>query len=192
VAATLAADTGLAADLAALARDLRGVTVSVRASGRPAGAGVIWRADGLVVTAAHLARGELTVVLADGRSYPGALVARGADADVALIRIGARALIPAAVRTSEPLRFGEMVVAIGDPFGLPGALTAGIVHAVTSNGRGPRLIQANVRLAPGNSGGPLADARGRVVGINTMVGGRLGLAVPARTVEALVSRAVPP
>src|SRR5581483_6524418 len=109
--------------------------------------------------------------------------------DLALLRIPASGLPEAALGDSTRLRPGELVIAIGNPLGFIGALTAGVVHAVGPlPGLGPRKwIQAGVRLAPGNSGGPLADASGTVVGVNTMVAGRLGLAVPSNEVTRLLS-----
>jgi serine protease Do len=90
---------------------------------------------------------------------------------------------------SDQLRVGELVIAIGNPFGFIGALTTGVVHAIGRvPGLGPmKWIQADVRLAPGNSGGPLADAQGRVIGINTMIAGGVGLAVPSNTVSRLLN-----
>jgi serine protease Do len=86
----------------------------------------------------------------------------------------------AAVEMRDPasLRPGELVVALGHPLGVPNALAMGIVHAPVGTGR-HRFVQADLRLWPGNSGGPLADAQGRVVGINAMVVGGLALAIPA-------------
>src|SRR5207247_6092649 len=90
----------------------------------------------------------------------------------------------AAIGDSDALRVGELVLAVGNPLGLNGALTTGVVHAVGSadSERGHGWVRADVRLAPGNSGGPLADARGRVIGINSMIAGGLALAVPSNAV----------
>src|SRR5262249_10337645 len=90
---------------------------------------------------------------------------------------------------SDRLRVGELVIAIGNPLGFIGALTTGVVHAIGRvRGLGPmKWIQADVRLAPGNSGGPLADAQGPVIGINTMVAAGVGLAVPSNTVARLLN-----
>jgi serine protease Do len=89
---------------------------------------------------------------------------------------------------SDRLRVGELVIAVGNPLGFIGALTTGVVYGIGRvRGLGPRKwIQADVQLAPGNSGGPLADARGDVVGINTMVAGGVGLAVPSNSVMRLL------
>jgi serine protease Do len=88
------------------------------------------------------------------------------------------------------LRPGDLVVALGNPLGIVGALALGVVHAVDPGKRGAASwIRADIRLAPGNSGGPLADARGRVVGINTMIAGGLGIAVPVSAVERFLEDA---
>jgi serine protease Do len=85
------------------------------------------------------------------------------------------------------LRPGELVIAVGHPLGVAYATTLGIVHRAPGSGRGPAgWLQADIRLAPGNSGGPLADASGRIVGINAMIVGGLGLAVPTHIVERFV------
>jgi serine protease Do len=95
----------------------------------------------------------------------------------------------AAAADSSKLRPGELAIAIGNPMGFVGALATGVIHAVGPlRGLGPRTwVQADVRLAPGNSGGPLADSHGRIVGINTMVAGRLALAIPSNTVRDFLS-----
>ncbi len=87
------------------------------------------------------------------------------------------------------MRPGELAIAIGNPLGFVGALTTGVIHAVGPiRGLGSHSwVQADVRLAPGNSGGPLADARGHVIGINTMVAGRLALAIPSNVVQNFLS-----
>src|SRR5207245_1011153 len=104
--------------------------------------------------------------------------------DLAALRIGANSLPAASPTDSSHLRPGELAIAIGNPMGFVGALTTGVIHAMGPlRGLGPQTwVQASVRLAPGNSGGPLADARGHVIGINTMVAGRLALAIPSNAV----------
>jgi serine protease Do len=98
--------------------------------------------------------------------------------------------LPESVALAEDssLRVGELVVALGHPFGVAGSLSLGIVHALPSDG--DPWIQADVRLAPGNSGGPLATLDGTVVGINAMIVRGLGIAVPARSVRAFAARAL--
>src|SRR5262249_8985847 len=117
------------------------------------------------------------------------LVARSVDDDLALLRLVGIEL-PTATIAETAARVGSLVVAVGNPFGLRGALTAGIVHGlgpITRNGA--PWIHADIRLAPGNSGGPLADVSGAVVGINAMVAGGLALAVPISRVLDFVRSA---
>jgi serine protease Do len=171
------------------AERLRRSTVHISTRGQGHGSGIIVKSDGTIVTNAHVARyGSLRVMLWDGRSFPAEIVARDLRRDLASLRIAASGLPAALLRDSNQLRPGELVIAIGNPLGFMGALTAGVIHAVGPlPGLGPRKwIQAGVRLAPGNSGGPLADASGNVVGVNTMVVGRLGLAVPSNEVARLL------
>jgi serine protease Do len=117
---------------------------------------------------------------------------RDAARDIAILRIARLELPAAPLADSDLLRVGELVIAIGNPLGFMGAVTTGVVHAVGRvPGLGPmKWIQADVQLAPGNSGGPLADASGRVVGINTMIAGGVGLAVPSNTVSRLLKGGV--
>jgi serine protease Do len=143
---------------------------------------------------AHRARAGALVVLPGGRRLPAALVAWDRHLDLAALRIEARDLPAATVGDPDRLRPGELVLAVGHPFGVPGAVVTGIVHAAPARGRpdGRRWIQADLRLAPGNSGGPLADASGRVIGVNTMIAGGLALAVPSHVVQAFVMRSAGP
>jgi serine protease Do len=137
--------------------------------------------------------GRLGITLWDGRSFPAEIAARDARRDLAILHVTASDLPAAPLGDSNRLRPGELVIAIGNPLGFMGALTAGVIHAVGPlPGLGPRKwIQAGVRLAPGNSGGPLADASGNVIGVNTMVAGRLGLAVPSNEVARLLRGETP-
>ena len=168
-----------------IAEQLRRSTVLVSPGGRGNGSGVIWSADGVIVTNAHVARAsQMRIQLWDGREFDGTLVSRDTRRDLAELRISAPNLPAAAAADSSQVRPGELAIAIGNPLGFVGALTTGVVHAVGPLRRfgSEPWVQADVRLAPGNSGGPLADARGRVIGINTMVAGRLALAVPSNAV----------
>jgi serine protease Do len=168
-----------------IAEQLRRSTVVVHAGARGNGSGVIWSGDGVIVTNAHVARAsQMRIQLWDGREFDAALVSRDTRRDLAELRISAANLPAAAAADSSQVRPGELAIAIGNPLGFVGALTTGVIHAVGPLRRfGPESwVQADVRLAPGNSGGPLADARGRVIGINTMVAGRLALAVPSNAV----------
>ena len=170
--------------LGTLAERLRQSTVQVRAGQSGGGSGVIWRSDGLIVTNAHVARGKrLAVELTDGTLLRARLIERDDDRDVAARRVDASGLPAATIGDSDTLRPGHLAFAVGNPFGVVGAVTSGIVFAAgSSGGRGARWIQADVRIAPGNSGGPLADAHGHVVGINSMIYGGLAIAVPANTI----------
>lgn len=186
-----AAEPGLAAEFVAMAERLRRSTVQVRGRGPGGGSGVIWRPDGLIITNAHVARGsEAIVELWDGRVLEGQVTARDQRRDLATIQLTATELPAAVIGDSAELRVGELVLAVGNPLGLVGALTTGIVHAVTpvEGRRGQHWVQADVRLAPGNSGGPLANAYGQVIGINSMINGGLALAVPSNDVERFLRR----
>jgi len=173
-----------------LATTLRTSLVAIR-SHAGGGAGTAWRSDGLIVTNNHVVPGdEAEVLLPDGRALPGRVVARDPDHDLAAVMVEAT-LTPVSVADSSRLRAGEMVFAIGNPWGLRGSVTAGIVFGV-----GPamedsvpmrQVIRADIQLAPGNSGGPLADARGRVVGINSMIAGGMGVAVPSNTIIEFIA-----
>jgi serine protease Do len=168
-----------------IAEQLRRSTVVVHAGERGNGSGVIWSADGVIITNAHVARAsQMRVQLWDGREFDASLVSRDTRRDLAALRISAANLPAAAAADSSQIRPGELAIAIGNPLGFVGALTTGVIHAVGPLRRwgSEPWVQADVRLAPGNSGGPLADARGRVIGINTMVAGRLALAVPSNAV----------
>jgi serine protease Do len=172
-------------DVASMAERLRASTVHVRSGQSGAGSGVIWQADGLIVTNAHVVRREPAVVeLADGRELEARVVGAEARRDLAALRVDASDLPAVTIGDSDQLRVGQLVFAVGNPLGLSGALTGGIVHAIAPRDEEERQtwVQADIRLAPGNSGGPLADVLGRVVGINSMVAGGLGLAVPSNAV----------
>src|SRR5712671_1655093 len=169
-----------------IAEKLRRSTVLVHAGGCGSGSGVIWSSDGSDITNAHVARaGQISLQLWDGREFNATVASRDPSRDLALLRIAATNLPSALVADSSQVRPGELAIAIGNPMGFVGALTTGVIHAVGPlRGLGSRSwVQADVRLAPGNSGGPLADARGRVIGINTMVAGTLALAIPSNTVQ---------
>lgn len=163
---------------------LRRSTVQVL-NGGSGGSGVVW-APGLIVTNAHVASGGRTeIVDANGRRMSAAVVRSDPDRDLALIHIASSDLPVAEIGDSASLRSGELVLAIGNPLGMPGAAAFGTIHAAGPLGFGARKnwIQADIRLAPGNSGGILADAAGRVIGINTMIFHGIGLAIPSRDVN---------
>ncbi len=196
----------LSAHLAERAAALRPSVVSIhtgprRAPEQRSGAGVIWQPDGLIVTNAHVVHEpRARVVLADGRAYEAALVAHDPAHDLAALRVEASGLPAARVGDSASLRVGQLVFAMGHPLGEAHALAWGIVSAPVGTTMAPGgreraggTIQADLRLYPGNSGGPLADAQGRVVGINHMVAPpRLAFAIASATVLAFLARALGP
>ena len=169
---------------------------------RGSGSGVVLSAEGHLVTNAHVigeaSRGE--VAFADGVTGPFAVVGRDPLSDLAIIRTGADVPEPPEFGDADQLRVGSLVVAVGNPLGLEGSVTAGVVSALgrsmPARGRtATRLIedviQTDAALNPGNSGGALADARGRVVGINTAVAGiGVGLAVPVNATTRRILRAL--
>lgn len=173
-----------------IAERLRRSTVLIHAGGRGSGSGMIWSSDGTLITNAHVVRSSRpTVQLWDGREFGAVIESRDSILDLARLRIDAANLPAVSVADSLQLRVGELAIAIGNPMGFVGALATGVIHGVGPiRGLGAHSwVQAEVRLAPGNSGGPLADARGQVVGINTMVAGRLALAIPSNAVRDFVS-----
>jgi serine protease Do len=173
-----------------IAEQLRRSTVLIRAGSRGNGSGTIWSSDGLIVTNSHVARAaKVQVELWDGREFSGKVESRDSRLDLAAIRIAAADLPAVAVGDSSKLRAGELAIAVGNPLGFVGALATGVIHAVGPlRGIGSQTwVQADLRLAPGNSGGPLADASGRVIGINSMVAGGLNLAIPSNAVVAFLS-----
>jgi len=173
------------AGLGEIAERVRRFTVLVEPGGRGSGSGVVWSTDGLIVTNAHVAQGRRpTVSLWDGREFRAEILELDPRRDLAALHISADDLIAASPADSANIRPGQLALAVGNPLGFVGALTTGVVHGVGPlRGLGTRpWVQADVRLAPGNSGGPLADVQGRVIGINTMVAGRLSLAIPSNEV----------
>ena len=215
--------SALSDELATVARRVRESMVRVQAGPHGMGSGVIWSvgepdaagmAEARIITNAHVvaaARARtLTIRVADGRELTAQVVAVDPSHDLALLHTAAAGLRAAEYGDSAALRVGELVLAVGNPWGREGAVTVGVVEArapadpdvelepaeeETRRAWGQwrpqriELIQADIRLYPGNSGGPLADARGRVVGINAMIGGGLGFAIPSRTVRQFVAEA---
>jgi serine protease Do len=187
----------VAEEMAALVEQARSHVVMVRsAEGRGAGAGVIWRSDGGIVTNAHVvahSRGGVVVHLNDGREFPARVVNQNNALDLALLQVEATDLPAAPVADSTHLRVGELVFAIGHPWGQRDSASAGIISGlgtigVPHTGRNAQYIRSDVALGPGNSGGPLLNARGEVVGINAMVfGGDMGVAIPSHVASQWVA-----
>ena len=162
---------------------LRRSTVQVHSGGHGSGSGVIWTSSGVIVTNAHVILGSSPgVSLWDGRRLPARILKHDRARDLAALQIEASDLPVAAHGDSSALRTGELVIAVGNPLGFVGAVSTGVVHKVETVHAGQAWVISDVRLAPGNSGGPLANSRGEVVGINAMVAGGLGFAIPSNSV----------
>lgn len=181
-----------------VAEHLRRSTVQVFSKGaRGGGSGVIWKSDGLILTNAHVARNpEAEVQLWDGRRLDARVTSLDPRRDLAALRvIGSGSDFAAATAgDSGALRPGELVIAVGSPLGFAGAVSTGVIHSTGPlEGMGRQSwIRADVQLAPGNSGGPLANARGQVVGINTAIVHGLGVAVPSNAAVEFVRRGARP
>jgi serine protease Do len=166
-----------------------------------AGAGFLWSPDGSVMTNHHVVAGsgeKIEVILTDDRSFGAEVVGSSRRLDLAMLRLRnapVESLSIPPVGDSNALRVGELVFAVGHPWGRRGAVTAGIVSGLGTVGRPfgrTRYVQSDAYLAPGNSGGPLVNARGEVVGVNAMIFSGLALAIPINTAGAWVSGGVVP
>ena len=174
-------------------------------NGTSTGTGVVFSADGYIITNYHVVENarEISVLFADQKALPATLVGKDDLTDLAVLSVQAEGLIPAEFGNSSALRVGDAVVAIGDPLGveLRGTMTDGIVSAINRDvsveGRTMTLIQTNAALNSGNSGGPLLNCYGQVIGINTMKIGDymsnagvegLGFAIPSTTVKEIVDQ----
>jgi serine protease Do len=188
---SIATMTRITDELAAAAENLRKVTVKVQSSSYGGGSGVIWQSSpllggteggSLIITNAHVAtNNRATVELWDGRVFEAVRTNIDPTKDLAALKIDATDLPTATIGNSDALRVGEFVLAVGNPFGDSGAVTSGIIHA-----NHQRMVMADIRLFPGNSGGALADCLGRVIGINTMIVNGLGVAIPSLAVEGFL------
>ncbi len=194
-APTPTVDASAGEPVAAVARTLLPSVVFIR-QGAGAGSGVIYDAEGLILTAAHVVgeADEVTVRLADGRRYAGRVLGRDTTRDVAVLKIDRAGLPAAKLARGVKVRVGQLAVAIGNPFGLQDSVTAGVV-----SGLGRTLptgeavvdaIQTDAPVNPGNSGGPLADRFGRVIGINVAIRGDAGGVAFAVPIDVAMQAAV--
>jgi S1-C subfamily serine protease len=173
------------------------------ASGQPVGhgSGVLYTPDGYLLTNSHVASAavELSASLTDGREVRAVRVGDDPETDIAVLRLAGNGFSHASFGSSSALRVGQLVIAIGNPFGYQATVTAGIVSALgrTLRTRAGRLvesvIQTDAPLNPGNSGGPLVDGAGRVVGVNTAIAGgaqgicfAIGIDIAANVASALM------
>jgi serine protease Do len=187
-------------DAAAISDRVLNSLVQINNGQRGVGAGAIWRSDGLIITNAHVILGRrgqvsnsLSVTLRNGRDYAARLVAYDLQRDLAALRIDASDLAPVEIGDSRHLHAGDLVLALGFPWGVKGGATSGIV--IGSGAQLPELgdnqrewIAASLHLRPGHSGGPMVDSRGRVIGINTLMNGpEVGVAIPVHVAEEFLT-----
>ena len=186
--------------------DLAGVIAAAQrslvqiANGRGgAGAGTIWHSDGLIVTNHHViaGRGDLRVTLHSGETLPARVLAASPERDLAALVVEADGLPTIAPGDSRALRPGQWVLALGHPWGVLDAVTGGVVIALgpqigdMRSPNGQDWLAVSVHVRPGHSGGPLIDAQGRMVGVNTIMNGPdVGVAVPVHVVKAFLKEDV--
>ena len=162
------------------------------------GSGFVWSNDGIIVTNNHVIEGasRITVNLSDGTQTPATLIGVDPDSDLAVLRVDAKKLPPAPIGTSSDLMIGESVIAVGNPFGLSGTVTTGVVSAlgrsVPSETQGRTytdFIQTDASINPGNSGGPLLNIEGKVIGINVAIyqnAQGIGFAIPVDRAKKVI------
>ena len=199
-------------EMAALVDLARRSLVEISNGRRGHGAGTIWHPDGLVITNAHVVHVQSPqVTLASGQTLPARLLAHSPELDLAALKIDASGLPTVELGESSKLRAGEWVMALGHPWGVPGAVSSGVVIGVGAEwvelprpqqrsrrvnrevreSRGGEWLVAGLQLRPGHSGGPMIDAHGRLVGINTMMAGpSVGVAVPVHVVKRFLQQAL--
>jgi serine protease Do len=188
-------------DLAQISAHALASLVQIHNGQRGAGAGSIWHADGLIVTNAHVVltrHGQvadtLSVTLQDGRELPARVLATDTTHDLAALRVQAARLPTIEIGDSRRLHPGDLVLALGYPFGVKGGATSGVVigtgaHLPELGDARREWIAASLHLRPGHSGGPMLDSQGRLIGINTlMTGPEVGAAVPVHIAVEFLKR----
>jgi serine protease Do len=186
----------LSAEMGAAVAAARASVVRVSNGPGGAGSGIVWSSEGVILTNAHVVHQRTPMVtLPDGSELPATVAAHDPARDLALLRVKASALRPMPLGDSEHLLPGTWVFAVGHPWGVTNAVTAGIIIGVGADmpemAAGQReWLMASLVLRPGNSGGPLVDAEGRMLGVNTiMTGPEVGGAVPVHVVRQFLREA---
>ncbi len=171
--------------------------VQIRDGRQSGGAGTIWHSDGLILTNAHVVRRDpVQIALGDGRVLTAQLIARDGERDLAALAVEANGLPVIAPGDSRQLHAGQWVMAVGHPWGVTNAVTGGVVIGVGK--KMPELnvftqdwVVADLHLRPGNSGGPMIDVDGRLIGVNTlMTGPGVGVAVAVDSVKDFLKKAL--
>lgn len=187
----------LAEALFAVAQRVQRSMVLIHNGHHGAGGGVIWERDGMILTNNHVVPNDRArVILPDGSELPARVQARDPEIDLALLHVDAIDLPAALIADSRNVSIGELALAIGHPWGQRNFVTAGVVSGLgRAQTRGQRgsvdIIRTDARLAPGNSGGPLVNAAGAVIGINTLVvGGDMGVAISSHEASMFVKAAL--
>jgi S1-C subfamily serine protease len=188
----------LSADMAGVVQQTRASLVRITNGNTGLGAGTVWSSEGLILTNAHVVqRAAPTVVLPDGRALPARVLAHDPQRDLALLSVKASGLASLPLRDGPPIQPGELVFAVGHPWGVARAATAGVVIGLGGDlpdaerdATRREWLMVSLVLRPGNSGGPLVDVAGRLLGVNTiMTGPEVGGAVPVHVVQAFLREA---
>ena len=183
-------------EISAIVEKARHSLVEITNGQRGLGAGTIWHSDGLILTNAHVIKGKSPqVTLPNNQKVPAKVVAYSAEYDLAALAIEADNLPTIELGNSKELKPGELVLALGHPWSVRGAVSAGPIINVGLPPEIPRasqeFVQAGLQLRPGHSGGPMIDVHGRLVGINTLITGpEVGLAIPLHTVKEFLKHSL--